>query len=96
MNDIHEQVPKDTHMYYFGPAPCSVNTALSIIKELKRSSPKPPDTDHTKSFNGRFIVCIHMCKIFNPNSRTTHAESLRNSTGIQQGLRVIWNSIAVP
>lgn len=96
MNDIHEQVPKDTHMYYFGPAPWSVNTALSLIKELKRSSPKPPDTDHTKSFNGRFIVCIHMCKIFNPNSRTTHAESLRNSTGIQQGLRVIWNSIVVP
>ena len=50
------------HMYYFGPAPCSVNTALSLIKELKRSSPKAPDTDHTKSFNGRFIyVPVYIC-----------------------------------
>jgi len=49
VKNIHDQIPENVQLYYFGTDPCSDIKASSLIKELERSSLKPPAVDHTKS-----------------------------------------------
>jgi len=53
VKNIHDQIPENVQLYYFGTDPCSDIKASSLIKELERSSLKPPAVDHTKSIYGK-------------------------------------------
>ena len=66
MRDIHSQIPEDVQLYCFGTSPCLESSALSLTKELQRSSLKPPPDDDTQSSSGKYfnvsVQCVK-CKV---------------------------------
>lgn len=59
MMDIHSRIPEDVQLYHFGTSSCLQSSALSLMKELQRSSLRPPPADDIQCSSGKYFkLCI--------------------------------------
>jgi len=55
MMDIHSRIPEDVQLYHFGTSSCLQSSALSLMKELQRSSLRPPPADDIQCSSGKYF-----------------------------------------